>query len=83
MTIYTVRFTPSSELAKNVTERAIRIHGAMGLSDQTPLADLLNGAWVMTLGDGPNEVHLAAIAKMEVRDNDPADSVKHYLTPER
>lgn len=71
-----------SELAKNVTERAIRVHGAMGLSNQTPLAELLNGAWVMALGDGPNEVHLETIAKMEVRDNDPADSVKHYLRPE-
>lgn len=71
-----------SELAKNVIERSIRVHGAMGLSNQTPLADLLNGAWVMALGDGPTEVHLETIAKMEVRDNDPAESVKHYLLPE-
>lgn len=71
-----------SELAKKVTERAIRVHGAMGLSNKTPLAELLNGAWVMTLGDGPNEVHLAAIAKMEVQSNDAADSLKHYPTPE-
>lgn len=71
-----------SELVKNVVERAIRVHGAMGLSGDTPLADLLSWAWVMSIGDGPNEVHLEAIAKMEVRANDPGDSVKFYLTPE-
>ena len=72
-----------SELVKNVVERAIRVHGAMGLSDQTPLANLLSWVWVMSIGDGPNEVHLEAIAKLEVRANDPAESVKHYLTPQR
>ena len=71
-----------SELVKNVSERAIRVHGAMGLSNQTPLAEMLTWSWVMGIGDGPNEVHLEAIAKMEVRDNDSAASVKHYLTPE-
>ncbi|MDP7453857.1 MAG: acyl-CoA dehydrogenase family protein, partial [Arenicellales bacterium] len=59
----------------------IRVHGAMGLSNQTPLAEMLTWSWVMGIGDGPNEVHLEAIAKMEVRDNDSAASVKHYLTP--
>lgn len=71
------------ELVKNVAERAIRVHGAMGLSNQTPLSDILGGAWIMSLGDGPSEVHLETIAKMEVNDNEPAESLKFYLTPER
>jgi acyl-CoA dehydrogenase len=57
-------------VAPNVTlrvlDRAIQAHGAAGVSQDTFLA----GAWAMTralrLADGPDEVHTAAIAKLEL-----------------
>jgi len=57
-------------VAPNVTlrvlDRAIQAHGAAGVSQDTFLAD----AWAMVralrLADGPDEVHTAAIAKLEL-----------------
>jgi acyl-CoA dehydrogenase len=53
-------------VALRVLDRAIQAHGAAGVSQDTFLA----GAWAMTralrLADGPDEVHTAAIAKLEL-----------------
>jgi alkylation response protein AidB-like acyl-CoA dehydrogenase len=49
-----------------VLDRAIQAHGAAGVSQDTFLA----GAWAnvrtLRLADGPDEVHMEAIAKMEI-----------------
>jgi len=50
----------------NIVDRAIQIYGAMGLSPDTPLADLYAVGRSLHLADGPNEVHLRSIAKMEL-----------------
>lgn len=57
----------ASELVCNVCDRAMQVHGAMGLSSDTPLLDMYALARITRIADGPNEVHLNAIAKMEVR----------------
>jgi acyl-CoA dehydrogenase len=50
-----------------VCDRAMQTFGAMGLSNDTPLA----GAWtwgrVLRLADGPDEVHLRSVAKQEMK----------------
>lgn len=51
----------------NVVDRAIQIHGAMGLSPDTPLADLYAFGRSLHIADGPNEVHLRSVAKMELK----------------
>lgn len=51
----------------NVVDRAIQIYGAMGLSPDTPLADLYTFGRSLHLADGPNEVHLRSIAQMELK----------------
>ena len=53
--------------ALSVIDAAIQIHGGMGVSQDTPLARLYAGARTLRLADGPDEVHLETIAKMEVR----------------
>ena len=50
-----------------VIDAAIQIHGALGVSDDTPLARMYAGARTLRLADGPDEVHLETIAKLEVR----------------
>jgi alkylation response protein AidB-like acyl-CoA dehydrogenase len=54
-------------MALRVLDRAIQIHGAAGVSQDVWLA----GAWAnvrtLRLADGPDEVHLETIAKLELR----------------
>lgn len=46
-----------------VVDRAIQIHGAMGVSGDTPLAGMYLGARTLRIADGPDEVHKILIAK--------------------
>ena len=48
-------------------DAAIQIHGALGVCDDPPLARMFAGARTLRLADGPDEVHLETIAKLEVR----------------
>lgn len=70
-----------TEVLKSVTERAIQIHGAMGITDRTALAANLGFTWNLLLGDGPSEVHLQSIAKMEVAGNEDSDADAFYFEP--
>jgi len=55
-----------------VVDRAIQAFGAAGVSDDLFLAHLYAGARTLRLADGPDEVHRAAIAKMELSKYAPA-----------
>ncbi|HKT90710.1 MAG TPA: acyl-CoA dehydrogenase family protein, partial [Paraburkholderia sp.] len=50
-----------------VCERAIQTFGAMGLSPDTPLADSWTWGRALKFADGPDEVHLQSIARMEIK----------------
>jgi alkylation response protein AidB-like acyl-CoA dehydrogenase len=54
-------------MARNVVDRAIQVFGAKGLSQDTPLAQFWTAARALQLADGPDEVHLAALAKSQLR----------------
>ena len=54
-------------MAQQVIDRAIQAHGAAGVSQDFPLAAAWTHARTIRLADGPDEVHLEAIAKMELR----------------
>lgn len=53
-------------IACRVVDRAIQIHGAAGLSQDTPLAALYARLRSLRIADGPDEVHLRVIAKEEL-----------------
>jgi acyl-CoA dehydrogenase len=53
-------------MAFQVLDRAIQIHGGAGVSEDFGLADAWSFARAVRLTDGPDEVHLASIAKMEL-----------------
>lgn len=72
-----------TETVHKVAERAVRVHGAMGLTDQSPLAFLYAAGMNMSIADGPSEVHLPNIARVELKNHDPADFLKFYNIPER
>jgi acyl-CoA dehydrogenase len=46
---------------------AIQAHGAAGVCDDTPLAYLWAGARTLRIADGPDEVHLTTLAKLEMK----------------
>ena len=53
-------------MATNVIDRAIQVHGGGGVSSEFPLAAAWAMARTLRLADGPDEVHLAQLAKLEL-----------------
>ncbi len=58
-----------------VVDRAIQVHGGAGVSDDVPLAEMYAGARVLRIADGPDEVHVRAIALHELARHGPAAQV--------
>ena len=56
----------AARLQTRVLDRAMQVFGAMGLSSDTPLAYLWTWGRAMRLLDGPDEVHLAVVARHEL-----------------
>jgi acyl-CoA dehydrogenase len=55
------------EMAEWVIDRAIQAHGAAGVSQDTPLANLWASARSLRFADGPDEVHKRSLAGRELR----------------
>jgi acyl-CoA dehydrogenase len=53
-------------MAQQVIDWAMQAHGGAGLSDDFPLAYAYTWARILRLADGPDEVHRASLAKMEL-----------------
>jgi acyl-CoA dehydrogenase len=69
-------------LLTTIADRAIQVFGAMGLSPDTPLADLYTGGRTLRFADGPDEVHLQTIARLELREaEDRVYKVMKFLEP--
>lgn len=58
-------------VALEVIDRAIQVHGGAGMSDDVPLAAMYGWHRAMRIFDGPDEVHLRTIAKVELRKSAP------------
>jgi acyl-CoA dehydrogenase len=59
-------------MALDIIDRAIQVHGGGGVSQDFPLAQFWIYARSLRLADGPDEVHLESIAKMELKDGNPS-----------
>jgi len=51
----------------NVLDRAIQCLGALGVSDDTPIAGMWRNGRALRIADGPDEVHKSVIARRELR----------------
>ena len=51
----------------DVIDRAIQVHGALGVSDDTPLALMYRNARSARIYDGPDEVHRMVVARRILR----------------
>lgn len=54
-------------MATWVIDRAIQAHGGMGVSQDTPLAEMYQQARMLRIADGPDEVHKMALARRELK----------------
>ena len=52
-----------AQMLHNVIDRAIQVHGAKGLTDDTPLSLMYRHAREARIYDGPDEVHIQSVAK--------------------
>jgi acyl-CoA dehydrogenase len=53
----------AANVLQDVIDRAVQVHGARGLTDDTPLAGMLMQARGGRIYDGPDEVHRQVVAK--------------------
>lgn len=55
------------QMALKVIDRAVQAHGGGGVCQDYPLANFWIYARTLRLADGPDEVHLESVAKMELK----------------
>jgi len=53
-------------VALDVLDRAIQVHGGAGVSDDTPLARFWASARTLRIADGPDAVHIRSVAREEL-----------------
>lgn len=58
------------QMAERIIDRAIQSYGGAGVSQVTPLASMYAGVRALRIVDGPDEVHIRDIARLEIN---------HYL----
>ncbi len=52
--------------AAEIIDRAIQVHGGLGLSGDMPLAQLYATSRALRIADGPDDVHLESVARREL-----------------
>jgi len=60
--ISAIKFS-AARVLQDVIDRAIQVHGARGLTDETPLAKMAMQARAGRIYDGPDEVHRQVVAR--------------------
>ena len=64
-----------------ITDRAIQVFGAAGLTPDTPLSALWTWGRALRFADGPDEVHKRSVARREVRRAREHPVGAAYMTP--
>lgn len=62
----------AAKVFHDIVQRAIQMHGALGISDEMPLAHMWLYAVMMGIMDGPTEVHKATVANTMLKNYKPA-----------
>ena len=56
----------AANVVMDILDRAIQVHGALGMTDDTPLAMMWRYSRMLRIADGPDEVHKMVIARREL-----------------
>jgi acyl-CoA dehydrogenase len=55
-----------------IASRALQVHGALGVSDEMPIAATIMTSYTLGLADGPTEVHKATLSRILLAEAEPA-----------
>jgi acyl-CoA dehydrogenase len=55
------------QMAERIIDHAIQAHGGAGVSQDSPLASMYAGIRTLRIVDGPDEVHIRDIARLEIK----------------
>ena len=59
----------------DVAQRAMQLHGALGISNEMPFGGMMNAAQVMAIADGPTEVHKVTLAVQLLKQYSPVEGL--------
>ncbi|MBA9006265.1 acyl-CoA dehydrogenase family protein [Thermomonospora cellulosilytica] len=59
----------------DVVQRAMHLHGALGVSNEMPFAAMLLGAEALAIADGPTEVHKITLARQLLKEYEPVEGL--------
>jgi acyl-CoA dehydrogenase len=71
----------AANMVMDVLDRAIQVHGSLGMSDDTPLAWMWRFSRMLKVADGPDEVHKMVIARREINRWSKADAAGDGAAP--
>jgi acyl-CoA dehydrogenase len=74
----------TAEVLHDVVRRSLHVHGALGCSNEMPLAGMWATVPVMGIADGPTEVHKVTVARQVLKQHEPYEGLwpRDFL-PER
>jgi len=58
----------------DVVQRAMHLHGALGVSDEMPFVKMMVAAESLAIADGPTEVHKLTVARRTLKEYEPVES---------
>jgi acyl-CoA dehydrogenase len=76
----------AANVVMDVLDRAIQVHGSLGMTDDTPLAAMWRYSRMLRIADGPDEVHKMVIARRELgrwAKKDEEEAAPAAVAPER
>lgn len=72
-----------AQVLYNVIDRAIQVHGALGITGDLPLEQMYRAARAAKIYDGPDEVHKVTVSRRVLRDYDPVEVPSQYIPTRR
>jgi len=54
-------------MVQEVADRAMQVHGGMGICQDTPLPEIWTYGRLVRFADGPDEVHMSQLAKLTIK----------------
>ncbi|MCX2929112.1 acyl-CoA dehydrogenase family protein [Mycobacterium sp. CVI_P3] len=63
------------QVLHDVVQRAMHLHGALGVSDEMPFVKMMVAAESLAIADGPTEVHKLTVARRTLREYEPVDTL--------
>ena len=64
-----------AKIYHDIVQRAIQLHGSLGVTNETPLATMWQGLPSLALADGPTEVHKVQVARAYLKNAIPAEGL--------